>query len=153
MFTFSSVNALNQYTGISTENTENAEEANNSVGSVSSVFYPIYDDDGNATQIQTSTGTWVVEYNAENRPVRWTNAATGTVITMAFDSQGRRVEYKSVTNMASLPLRRLFVRAGFVFEHALQCLQRVCLGSDGAGRDAPARLPLSAEQLEFVLHF
>ncbi len=40
--------------------------------------------------IQTSTGTWAVEYNAENRPVRWTNAATGTEITMSFDSQGRR---------------------------------------------------------------
>ncbi|MBQ8723601.1 MAG: hypothetical protein IJY80_04870, partial [Opitutales bacterium] len=39
-----------------------------------------------------------IEYNAENRPARWTNAATGTVITMAYDSQGRRVEYKSVTN-------------------------------------------------------
>ena len=51
-----------------------------------------------ATQIQTSTGTWNVEYNGENRPIRWTNAATGTVITMTFDSQGRRTEYKSVTN-------------------------------------------------------
>ena len=50
------------------------------------------------TRLQTSTGTWQITYNAENRPVRWTNAATGTVITMAFDSQGRRVEYKSVTN-------------------------------------------------------
>ena len=57
-----------------------------------------YDADGNATQIQTSTGTWNVEYNGENRPIRWTNAATGTVITMTFDSQGRRTEYKSVTN-------------------------------------------------------
>ena len=44
------------------------------------------------------SGTWAVEYNAENRPVRWTNAETGTVITMTFDSQGRRTEYKSVTN-------------------------------------------------------
>ena len=59
-----------------------------------------YDADGNATLVQTSTGTWAVEYNAENRPVRWTNAATGTVITMTFDSQGRRTEYKSVTNGA-----------------------------------------------------
>ena len=56
-----------------------------------------YDMDGNMVQVQTATGTWNVEYNAENRPVRWTNAATGTVITMTFDSQGRRTEYKSVT--------------------------------------------------------
>ena len=39
-----------------------------------------------------------IHHNAENRPVRWTNAETGTVITMTFDSQGRRTEYKSVTN-------------------------------------------------------
>ena len=39
-----------------------------------------------------------IHHNAENRPVRWTNAATETVITMTFDSQGRRTEYKSVTN-------------------------------------------------------
>ena len=93
------MNSLNKYTGINTENTENAEEGN-SVNSVFPVFNPSYDADGNATQVQTSTGTWAVEYNAENRPVRWTNAATGTVITMTFDSQGRRTEYKSVTNGA-----------------------------------------------------
>ena len=79
-----STNNLNQYTDIS------MGEA------VSSQLQ--YDADGNATLIQTSTGTWSVEYNGANRPVRWTNAATGTVITMAYDSQGRRVEYKSVTN-------------------------------------------------------
>ena len=66
----------------------------------SPAFNPSYDADGNVTSVQTSTGTWNVEYNAENRPVRWTNAATGTVITMSFDSQGRRTEYKSVTNGA-----------------------------------------------------
>ena len=66
----------------------------------SPAFNPSYDADGNVTSVQTSTGTWAVEYNAENRPVRWTNAATGTVITMTFDSQGRRTEYKSVTNGA-----------------------------------------------------
>ena len=69
-----------------------------SVNSVFSMFNPSYDADGNMTSVQTSTGTWTIEYNAENRPVRWTNAATGTVITMTFDSQGRRTEYKSVTN-------------------------------------------------------
>ena len=54
--------------------------------------------DGNATVIQTATGTWQIEYNAENRLVRRTNTATGTVITMTFDSQGRCPEYKSVSN-------------------------------------------------------
>ena len=80
-------NSLNQYTEIAS-----------SESSASFAFNPSYDADGNVTSVQTSTGTWAVEYNAENRPVRWTNAATGTVITMSFDSQGRRTEYKSVTN-------------------------------------------------------
>ena len=81
-----STNNLNQYTEIS-------------LGEA--VSLPLqYDADGNMIQVQTATGTWAVEYNAENRPVRWTNASTGTVITMSFDSQGRRTEYKSVTNGA-----------------------------------------------------
>ena len=90
-------NALNQYTEISSAepNQQTAEPSNQP-----SSLQLSYDADGNATQVQTSTGTWNVEYNAENRPVRWTNAATGTVITMSFDSQGRRTEYKSVTNGA-----------------------------------------------------
>ena len=91
------MNALNQYTEISSAepNQQTATPSNQL-----SAFQLSYDDDGNATLIQTSTGTWAIEYNAENRPVHWTNAATGTVITMAFDSQGRRTEYKSVTNGA-----------------------------------------------------
>ena len=80
-------NSLNQYTEICSAESNQPSSLQLS-----------YDADGNATQVQTSTGTWAVEYNAENRPVRWTNAATGTVIMMTFDSQGRRTEYKSVTN-------------------------------------------------------
>ena len=91
------MNALNQYTEIySAEPNQQTAEPSNQPSSLQLS----YDADGNATQVQTSTGTWNVEYNAENRPVRWTNAATGTVITMSFDSQGRRTEYKSVTNGA-----------------------------------------------------
>ncbi|MBR5622869.1 MAG: RHS repeat protein, partial [Opitutales bacterium] len=80
-------NNLNQYTSVA-PSAEGVAEA------------LTYDADGNATVIQTATGTWQISYNAENRPVRWTNAETGTVITMTFDSQGRRTEYKSVTNGA-----------------------------------------------------
>ena len=90
-------NNLNQYTEIcSAEPNQQTAEPSNQPSSLQLS----YDADGNATVIQTATGTWAVEYNAENRPVRWTNAATGTVITMTFDSQGRRTEYKSVTNGA-----------------------------------------------------
>ena len=59
-----STNNLNQYTEIS------LGEA------VSSPLQ--YDADGNATQVQTSTGTRSITYNAENRPVRFENAGTQT---------------------------------------------------------------------------
>ena len=59
-----STNNLNQYTEIS------LREA------VSSSLQ--YDADGNVTQVQTSTGTRSITYNAENRPVRFENAETQT---------------------------------------------------------------------------
>ncbi len=68
-------NNLNQYTAIDT-------------------FTPTYDLDGNQTSIQTSTGIWNVEYNAENRPVRWTQG--NKVVTMDFDRMGRRVFYREM---------------------------------------------------------
>ena len=55
-------------------------------------FMPEYDADGNQTVIKTPTGIWSVVYNAENRPVRWQSG--DTVITMAFDRMGRRVDYQ-----------------------------------------------------------
>ena len=56
-------NNLNQYTLIS-----------NLCASVTLCdgFFPLFDDDGNQTLIQTSTGIWSVQYNGENRPVLWT---------------------------------------------------------------------------------
>ena len=68
-------------------------------------FTPQYDDDGNQTLIKTETGVWSVVYNAENRPVRWTQG--DTVITMAFDRMGRRVEYHET---------RAAVRTEFVWD-------------------------------------
>ena len=57
-------------------------------------FTPQYDDDGNQTLIKTETGVWSVTYNAENRPIRWESG--DTVITMAFDRMGRRVEMRTI---------------------------------------------------------
>ena len=68
-------NNLNQYTAIDT-------------------FTPTYDLDGNQTSVLTETGVWQVEYNAENRPIRWTQG--NTVITMDYDRLGRRVFYKEM---------------------------------------------------------
>ena len=69
-------NELNQYTDIVR-------------GGVSEL--PAFDLDGNQTNVVTSTGEWAVEYNGENRPVRWTRNADGLVITMSYDRMGRRV--------------------------------------------------------------
>ena len=55
-------NSLNQYSAIMTSDS----------GLQTSSFTPQYDDDGNQTLIQTSTGVWSVQYNGENRPVLWT---------------------------------------------------------------------------------
>ena len=57
-------------------------------------FKPEYDADGNQTLIQTETGIWQVTYNAENRPIRWVSG--DTVIEMAFDRMGRRIEMRTV---------------------------------------------------------
>ena len=57
-----------------------------------------YDADGNATLVQTFTGTWSITYNGANRPVRFENAATQMVVDCGYDSQGRRY-FKKVTVM------------------------------------------------------
>ena len=88
-------NALNQYTKIDD-------------------FVPQYDADGNQTLIRTSTGVWRVTYNAGNRPVRWQSG--DTVITMAFDRMGRRVEMRTVTPTSDLIKR-------FVYKDFL-CIQQ-----------------------------
>ena len=44
-----------------------------------------------STLIQTSTGTWSITYNGENRPVRFENAATQMVVECAYDSHGEGV--------------------------------------------------------------
>ena len=90
------VNNLNQYTVIDD-------------------FVPQYDDDGNQTLIKTETGIWSVLYNAENRPVRWQSG--DTVITMAFDRMGRRVEMCTVKDGAETLQR-------FVYDNYL-CVQQL----------------------------
>ena len=49
-----------------------------------------YDDDGNQTLITAKTGRWRVEYNGENRPVRWTREGDGKTVAMTYDHMGRR---------------------------------------------------------------
>ena len=81
-------NERDQYTGITT-----GEES----------FIPEYDLDGNQTRIKTSTGIWTADYNAQNRPARFTREntdGTRTVITAAYDYLGRRA-WKKVETIAT----------------------------------------------------
>ena len=63
-------------------------------------FIPQFDENGNQTLIQTSTGVWQIQYNGENRPAKWlcvsTNSTTfnpidHSVVIMSYDRNGRRI--------------------------------------------------------------
>ncbi len=75
-------NELNQYTSISKHGV--------------TAFEPQFDADGNQTTIMTETGIWSVIYNAENRPVTFTNSENNTIVECVYDFMGRRA-YKQVT--------------------------------------------------------
>ncbi|MDO5471272.1 MAG: RHS repeat-associated core domain-containing protein, partial [Akkermansia sp.] len=92
-------NALNQYIAIS----ENGAPA----------FQPQFDADGNQTLIKTETGIWSAVYNAENRPVSFTNADSSTVVECAYDSMGRRA-YKKVTTNGSVTLHQRYIYRGYL---------------------------------------
>ena len=53
--------------------------------------YTQIDTNGNQTLIQTSTGIWKVQYNAQNQAIRFENESNGTVITCDYDYMGRRI--------------------------------------------------------------
>ena len=65
------------------------------------------------SQQPTSIKMLKITYNGENCPVRWTNAATGTVITMSFDSQGRRFD-KKVTVAGTVTLHHRYIYRGYL---------------------------------------
>ena len=92
-------NELNQYVSVS----ENGAAA----------FEPQFDADGNQTLIKTSTGIWSTVYNAENRPVSFTNADTGTVVECAYDSTGRRA-YKKVIVNGSIALHQRYIYRAYL---------------------------------------
>jgi RHS repeat-associated protein len=80
--------ALNQYTSINPINPVNPVEN----------FTPEFDLDGNQTLLKTTTGIWHVTYNAENRPILFSNDTT--VVEMAYDYMGRRFEYRETVSSA-----------------------------------------------------
>ena len=71
---------------------------------------------GNQTTVKTATGIWQVEYNAENRPIRWTQGSK--VITMAFDRLGRRVSYREMNGTTQVA-HTLFLYNGYL------CIQQL----------------------------
>ncbi len=96
----------------SNENGESKAYIANDLNQYSSIidavdaFVPQFDVDGNETLVRTSTGVWQVEYNGENRPVRWTRG--NTIITMDFDLMGRRTFYREIENGNQVKFSRFF---------------------------------------------
>lgn len=92
-------NEINQYTSIS----ENEETP----------FSPTYDANGNQTLVKTGTGIWSVTYNAENRPVSFTNQNEQTVVECSYDYLGRR-NMKKVTVNGSVTLHQRYIYRGYL---------------------------------------
>ena len=88
-----SANNLNQYTAVGE-------------------FTPTYDADGNQTLVKTSTGIRSVEYNAENRPIRFTSSDGSTVIECSYDYMGRRAS-KKVTENGRITLHHRYLYRGY----------------------------------------
>jgi RHS repeat-associated protein len=101
---------LNQYTSI------------NPVNPVENEFNPVFDLDGNQTLIKTATGIWHVTYNAENRPILFSNATTKVV--MAYDYMGRRFEYKETVN-STLTRHERYLYRGYLQIAALDMLNSI----------------------------
>ena len=76
-------------------------------------FTPTFDADGNQTLVKSSTGIWSITYDAENRPVNFTNAETNTVIECAYDHMGRRAT-KKVTVDGSTTLQQRYLYRGYL---------------------------------------
>ena len=98
--------ALNQYTSI------------NPINPVEN-FSPEFDLDGNQTLLKTTTGIWHVTYNAENRPILFSNATTK--VEMAYDYMGRRFEYKEAVS-GSLTRHERYLYLGYLQLAALDML-------------------------------
>ena len=76
-------------------------------------FTPTFDANGNQTLVKTTTGTWEVTYDAENRPVSFTNAESNTVVECAYDHMGRRAT-KKVTVDGAITLHQRYLYRGYL---------------------------------------
>ncbi len=80
---------------------------------VNGMIHTRTDAQGNQTLVKTSTGTWEVTYDAENRPVSFTNTEAITVIECAYDSMGRRAT-KKVTVDGNITLHQRYLYRGYL---------------------------------------
>ncbi len=76
-------------------------------------FTPTFDADGNQTLVKTSAGIWSITYDAENRPVSFTNAESNTVVECAYDHMGRRAT-KKVTVDGAITLHQRYLYRGYL---------------------------------------
>ena len=76
-------------------------------------FIPVFDTAGNQTLVKTANGIWSVEYNAENRPIRFTGEDGATIIECTYDSMGRRTT-KKVTMDSKITLHQRFIYRGYL---------------------------------------
>lgn len=82
------------------------------------VFTPTYDTDGNQTSMKTATGVWAVQYNADNRPVIFTQGSKK--VECVYDYLGRRVE-KVEYGGNTLTKRTRFVYRGYLMIASMDC--------------------------------
>ena len=76
-------------------------------------FTPTFDADGNQTLVKSSAGIWSITYDAENRPVSFTNAESNTVVECAYDHMGRRAT-KKVTVDGAITLHQRYLYRGYL---------------------------------------
>lgn len=80
----------------------------------------MYDSDGNQTSVNTSTGIWSVQYNADNRPVVFTQGSKK--VECVYDYLGRRVE-KVEYDGNNLTRRTRFAYMGYLMVASMDCTQ------------------------------
>ena len=114
------------------------------------IFNPLYDEDGNQTLVKSPTGLWMVEYNAENRPIRWRNDDVD--IKMLYDWQGRRV-FKQVKKAGKTVSEIRFGYDGFrliVESHAEGITNLIYWGIGDSRR---AKIPLAYSKNGVLRYF
>lgn len=106
--------------GVSSSYDSNKLSSYKNVARSGAIFTPTYDTDGNQTSVKTATGVWAVQYNADNRPVVFTQGIKK--VECVYDYLGRRVE-KVEYDGNTLTKRTRFVYRGYLMVASMDCTQ------------------------------